>query len=83
MVEFLQKNRQAVTNMECLRTALARSYDEYLEDVRSEGRMEGMEQGKLESALEIARKMLDSNVPLKDIASFSGLSFDTIQSLAS
>ena len=41
------------------------------------GRMEGLEEGKLE----IARKMKDAGRPLSEIVEFTGLSFETIESL--
>jgi len=78
MTEFLQKNRQVVSNMECLRTALARSYDEYLEDVRTEG----LERGKLEATMEMAKSLLGAGMSREDISKHSGLSMDTIKSIA-
>ena len=95
MAEFLQKNKQAVSNMECLRTALARSYDEYLEDVRMEGRTEGraegeelgidigLERGKLEATMEMAKRFLALGNTVDDVARASDLPLDVIQSLVS
>jgi len=78
MSEFLQKNRQVVSDMECLRTALARSYDEYLEDLKIEaqtkGRVEGVESGKLE----MVQKLLALGTPVEVIAEASGLSIEAL-----
>jgi len=87
MVEFLRKNRQAVLSMNGLRIALARSYDEYLDDLRAEaieqGIEQGIERGAYDKAVEMAKIMLNSKAPLDDIIKFSGLPAETIQSLAS
>jgi predicted transposase/invertase (TIGR01784 family) len=48
---------------------------------RAEGHAEGIEKGTTEKALEIARKMKNARRPFSEIAEFTSLSPETIQSL--
>jgi len=60
------------------------SYDQELIDKGIGIGMErGIEQGAHEKAVEMAKVMLGSKISLDDIIKFTGLSVDTIQSLAS
>jgi len=79
MAEFLRKNRQEVLDMNFLEAGLANSFDEYLEDVR----MEGLERGKLEATMELAKRFLALGNTVDDVARASDLPLDVVQSLVS
>ena len=48
---------------------------------REEGRAEGREEGRAEEKVEIARKLLEMNSPVNDIAKATGLSIEEIERL--
>ena len=58
---------------------LAPAYDKWLEETLTKGRVEG----RVETQIDIARRMLKKNVALSDVADFTGLSMDVLQILRS
>jgi hypothetical protein len=56
---------------------LAPAYDAWLEETLAQGRGEGRE----ETQITIARRMLSKNLPLTDISDFTGLSIEFLQTL--
>ena len=68
-----------------IKTAEKRKYAEGKEDGRAEGReegrAEGREEGRAEEKVEIARKLLEMNSPVNDIAKATGLSIEEIERL--
>ncbi len=56
-------------------------HDAREEALRLEGREIGLEEGKLDKAREIARKMLAQSIPHNTIAALTGLSLDEIAAL--
>ena len=67
------------------KTAEKKKYAEGKEDGRAEGReegrAEGREEGRAEEKVEIARKLLEMNSPVNDIAKATGLSIEEIERL--
>jgi hypothetical protein len=62
---------------------LAPAYDKWLEETLAKGRGEGISIGQEEAQVSIARRMLQRNVPIEDIASDTGLSIEFLQQLQS
>ena len=58
---------------------LAPAYDKWLEETLTKGRVEG----RAETQLDIARRMLQKNVALSDIADFTGLPIEFLPTLRS
>ena len=58
---------------------LAPAYDKWLEETLTKGRVEG----RVETQIDIARRMLKKNVALSDVADFTGLSMEVLQMLRS
>ena len=58
---------------------LAPAYDKWLEETLTKGRVEG----RVETQIDIARRMMKKNVALSDVADFTGLSMDVLQTLRS
>lgn len=52
-----------------------------IEDAETRGEQRGMEQGKIQEKLEIARTMLDNNAPLDLVILYTGLTADQIADL--
>ena len=91
MGDFLQKNRQAVLQMNCLGLALARSYDDYLEGLETkaikkglkEGLKEGIERGieeGIEQGIEqgLERGKLESAVEIAKKLVSKGMSIEEV-----
>ena len=55
--------------------------DYQIDKAKKEGREEGIEKGREEEKIEIAKAMLSKNKPLEEIAEFTGLSLDEIEQL--
>ncbi len=51
------------------------------QQVRQEGRLEGLEKGRLEGLLDVARTMLSDRTALKTVAPYTKLSLDKIKKL--
>lgn len=47
---------------------------------KQEGLQEGIAKGKLEKAMEIARKMIETGIPLEQVVSITGLTEEDIMS---
>ena len=60
---------------------LETGYSEGLEAGLEQGKKEGIEQGKAEQQKEIAKKMLDKNIPIDTIVEVTGLSKEEIEKL--
>lgn len=64
-----------------IKTAEKKKYAEGKEEGRAEGRAEGREEGRAEEKIVIARKLLEMNSPVNDIAKATGLSIEEIEKL--
>jgi hypothetical protein len=82
LVEFLKfHGKRGVANMlyrELDQVKLREAWEEY---GREEGRMEGMERGKMEKTIEIAQAMRNKGIDLSTIAQITELPMDTILNL--
>ena len=54
-----------------------------IEQIRNDSVLEGEKKGAINTAFEIAKRMIDSgNLPLAEIAGYTGLSLEEVQTLA-
>ncbi|MBW4480613.1 MAG: Rpn family recombination-promoting nuclease/putative transposase [Tolypothrix brevis GSE-NOS-MK-07-07A] len=56
-------------------------YQEILEEGRTEGKTEGRTEGRTEALLEVARNLLNTNMPLEQVARVTGLTVEQLQQL--
>ena len=56
-------------------------YQSGMVGAKREGRKEGMEQGRAETSLEIARKMKNAGRPLSEITEFTGLPAESVEKM--
>ena len=80
---FIQKLQSSVREIKASREMGARymTFLELLNDEREAGRKEGIEAGRKEGIEQIARNMLEQNMPVKDIMVCTGLTEEQIQNL--
>ena len=81
----LKIRQNKISNSREIMTNLAPAYEKWLADTldqgRGEGRKEGKKEGKKETQTTIAQRMLRKNIPLDDIAEFTGLSIEILEKL--
>jgi predicted transposase/invertase (TIGR01784 family) len=56
-------------------------YQDILEEGKAEGKAIGIAEGKAEALMEVARNLINTGMPLEQIAQVTGLSIEQIQSL--
>jgi predicted transposase YdaD len=62
---------------------LAPAYDKWLEETLTQGRGEGLKEGREETQTAIAIRLMRRNMPLNEISQDTGLSIETLEALRS
>ena len=81
LADFLRENRAEVVKVTQLDYTFDRQITLERNEAREEGWKEGREEGRAEEKVEIARKLLEMNSPVNDIAKATGLSIEEIERL--